>query len=180
MNLLPAPLRLPAIGFAAALVLGSGVFYLALDARMASKTRQLAAQTAADLAARDLRQTPQRLAQDRAQSATHAHLRAAGFLGEEDRLDWLSNLARLHDTLDLQQVSWRLAPRAASPLSPGLYSSAMVIAIAPGDARRLEQFLEQLRVHAHGHFTVRDCTLLPDSGGRSTSCTLDWWTWNGQ
>lgn len=174
-------LRLPALGFAASLLLGSSVFYLALDARMASKTRQLAAQAAADMAERDLRQTPERLAQDRAQSATYARLRAAGFLGEEDRLDWLGSLARLRGSLELQQVSWRLAPRAASDLSPGLYSSSMVLEIAPTDARRLEQFLGQLRTLAHGHFTVRDCTLRPDASGTygSAGCTLDWWTWNG-
>jgi hypothetical protein len=183
MNLhLPAPLRLPTLWFATSLLLGSSVFYLALDARMASKTRQLAAQAAADMAARDLRQTPERLAQDRAQTATYSRMRAVGFLGEEDRLDWLGSLARLHGALELQQVSWRLAPRTASNLSPGLYSSSMVLEIAPIDAPRLEQFLEQLRTLAHGHFTVRDCALQPDSNGKqgSAGCTLDWWTWNGE
>jgi hypothetical protein len=182
MNLhLPHPLRLPTVWFAASLLLGSSVFYLAFDARMASKTRQLAAEAAADIAARDLRQTPARLAQDRAQTATYARLRAAGFLGAEDRLDWLGSLARLRDSLELQQVSWRLAPRTASNLSPGLYSSSMVLEIAPIDAHRLEQFLGQLRTLAHGHFTVRDCTLKPDGSGKQGSaiCTLDWWTWNG-
>jgi hypothetical protein len=181
MNLhLPAPLRLPIAWFAASLLLGSSVFYLALDVHRASATRQLAAQEAADRAARDLRQTPQRLAQDRAQTATYARLRAAGFLGEEDRLDWLGSLARLRGALELQQLSWRLAPRQASSLSPGLYSSSMVLEIAPVDARRLEQFLGQLRTLAHGHFTVRHCTLRPDGSGGAASCTLDWWTWHGE
>lgn len=179
---LPPPLRRPAIWFAASLLLGSSVFYLALDARMACKTRQLAALTAADMAARDLRRTPERLAQDHAQAATYAQLSAKGFLGEEDRIDWLGSLARLRASLELQQVTWRLTPRVLSNLSPGLYSSDMVLEIIPIDSRRLQNFLEQLRALAHGHFTVRECTLQPDSSGNqgAASCTLNWWTWNGQ
>ncbi len=177
---LPARLHLPAVWFVLSLLLGGSVFYLALDARMAGKTRQLAARTAADLAARDLRQTPERLTRDQAQSASYSHLSAKGFLGKEDRLDWLGSLARLRATLDLQQISWHLAPRAASSLSPNLHSSAMSLEIAPTDARRLALFLEQLRTLAHGHFTVRECTLRPDAGGGSASCTLDWWTWDAR
>jgi hypothetical protein len=177
---LPTPLRLPAIWFVTSLVLGSSVFYLALNARMACKTGQLAAQSAAGLAARDLHRTPQRLAQDRAQADTYARLRNAGFIGTEDRLDWLGSLARLRDELGLQQVGWRLAPRTPSNLSPGLYSSTMVVEIAPADAHQLDLFLNRLHALAHGRFTVRECTLQPEAGGRTANCTLDWWTWNGQ
>lgn len=183
MNLhLPPPLRRPVIWFAASLLLGSGVFYLALDARMAGKTRQLAALTAAEMAARDLRRTPERLARDRAQAATYGQLSDKGFIGEEDRIGWLGSLARLRDSLRVQQISWHLTPRAASSLSPGLYSSGMTIEVTPIDARRLQLFLEQLRALAHGHFTVRECTLRPDNSGQqgAASCTLDWWTWNGR
>ncbi|MBU1665870.1 MAG: hypothetical protein KKG92_10770 [Gammaproteobacteria bacterium] len=179
---LPPPLRRPVIWFAASLLLGSSVFYLALDARMASKTRQLAALTAADTAARDLRRTPERLAQDHAQAATYSQLSDKGFLGEEDRIDWLGSLARLRDSLALQQISWHLTPRVASDLSAGLYSSSMALEITPIDAHRLQRFLEQLRALTHGHFTVRECTLQPDNSGKqgTASCTLDWWTWNGE
>lgn len=182
MNLhLPAPLRLPAIGFAASLLLGSTVFYVALDTRMASKTRQITTQRTADMAADDLRRTPERQARDHAQSATYTRLSAAGFLGDENRLDWLSSLARLRGAMELQQVSWRLSPRTASDLSPGLYRSTMTLEIAPIDAHRLALLQEQLRMHARGHFTLRECILQPDAGGKqgSANCTLDWWTWNG-
>ncbi|MDD5388476.1 MAG: hypothetical protein PHD37_03965 [Gallionellaceae bacterium] len=179
---LPLPLRRPAIWFAASLLLGGSVFYLALDARMASKTRQLAALTAADTAARDLRRTPERLARDHAQVATYDQLSDKGFIGEEDRIDWLGSLAHLRDALQLQQVSWHLTPRVASDLSSGLYRSGMALDITPIDARRLRLFLEQLRALAHGHFTPRECTLQPDNSGKqgAANCTLDWWTWNGQ
>jgi len=182
MNLrLPLPLRLPTLWFAASLLLGSSVFYLALDARMASKTRQIASQRTADMAAHDLRRTPERQARSHVQSATYTRLHAAGFFGDEDRLDWLSSLARLRGSMDLQQVTWRLSPRAPSSLSPGLYSSTMVFEIVPIDAHRLALFQEQLRAQAHGRFTLSECTLQPDAGGQqgTANCTLDWWTWNG-
>ena len=179
---LSQPLRIPALLFAAALLLGSSVFYLALEARSSGETRKLAALRAAEQAALDLRQTPERLARDRAQAATYAALDEAGFLGEEARLDWLSSLAHLRESLELQQLSWRLAPRAASGMSPGLRGSEMTLEFAPTDGRRLGLFLEQLRASAHGRFTVRACNLRPDADGRQgvATCALDWWTWNEQ
>jgi len=172
----PPPLRLPLALFAASVLLGSSAFHLALDARMVRKAEQLDAQAQADRAALDLRRTPERLAQDRAQVDIFNSLDKAGFLGSEDRIDWLSNLARMRTTLGLQHLSWRLAPRQASSLSPGLYGSRMELDLAPVDVKRLEQFLKQLRGQAHGHYTVRECLLQPDAG--SATCTLDWWTWN--
>lgn len=179
---LPIPLRLPALGFAASLLLGSSVFYLALEARTASEVRQQSAQLAARQAERDLHHGPERLARDRAQASLYARLDEAGFLGEEDRLDWISNLARLRASQRLQQLNWRLAPRTASSLSPGLRQSSMVLELAPVDAIRLGQCLDQLRTLAHGRFTVRECSLRPDpSGGQgAASCVLDWWTWHGE
>jgi hypothetical protein len=177
---LPAALRLPTLWFVASVLLGSSVFYLALDTRAGGETRRLAARQAAEAAAHDLHQTPERLARDGNQAATYAKLDDAGFLGEEARLDWLSTLARLRATLELQQLSWRLAPRTASNLSPGLHSSAMTLEIAPTDGRRLAQFLEQLRAGSHGRFTVRGCNLQPDADGKqgTATCELDWWTWD--
>lgn len=182
MNLrLPAPLRLPALWFVASLLLGSSVFYLALDARTSSESRQQAARQTAEQAANDLRRAPERLARLGEQAGIYANLDDAGFLGEEARLDWLADLAQLRVALELQQLSWRLAPRTASSLSRGLYSSVMVLEIAPTDSVRLGRFLDQLRTQGHGRFTVRECTLLPDANGKqgAATCTLDWWTWNG-
>ena len=178
---LPAPLRLPILWFTASLLLGGSVFYLALDRRASSETRQTTAQHAAEQAERDLRRTPERLARDQDQAATHTELGDAGFIGAEDRLDWLSSLARLRAARDQPQLAWRLSPRAASNLSPGLYSSAMELEIVPADAQRLSQFLEQLRATAHGRFSVRECGLRPDVEGKQgvATCALDWWTWNG-
>lgn len=181
MNLhLPAALRLPALWFVASMLLGSSIFYLALDTRAAGETRRLAARQAAEAAAHDLRQTPERLARDGHQAATYAKLDDVGFLGDEARLDWLSNLARLRAALELQQLSWRLTPRVASSLSPGLHSSDMTLEIAPTDGRRLAQFHEQLRASSHGRFTVRGCKLQPDADGKqgTATCELDWWTWD--
>ncbi len=179
---LPQPLRQPVLWFTLSLLLGGSVFHLALEAHTASEARQLAAHQVAEQAERDLRQTPERLARDRAQSAMYAKLGAAGFLGEEDRLNWLSSVARLRASLDLQQLNWRLTPRTPSSLSPGLYSSGMVLDIAPIDADRLNLFMAQLRGIAHGRFTLRECSLRPDASGKqgTATCALDWWTWHGE
>lgn len=178
----PPALRLPILWFATALLLGGGVFHLALEARSASEARRLTTQQAAERAEHDLRQTPERLARDRAQSDIYARLGTAGFLGEEDRLNWLSSLSRLRTSLDLQQLSWRLTPRTASSLSPGLYRSGMVLDLAPIDADRLNLFMTQLRGIAHGRFTLHECSLRPDPNGRqgTATCALDWWTWHGE
>ncbi len=179
---LPAPLRQPTLWFATSLLLGGSVFHLALDTRAQSESRQLTAQSVADQAERDRRQALGRLAQDRAQASTYASLDRSGFLGGEDRLNWISSLARLRASLNLQQLTWRLGPRAASSLGTGLYSSAMVVDLAPVDVDRLGLFLAQLRGIAHGRFTVRECSLRPDAGGKqgTATCTLDWWTWHGE
>ena len=175
-----SPLRLPALGLALSLILGGLLFFLADHAYKAGKARQIATQAAASQAARELRRTPQRLAQDRDQANAYAGLGHSGFLGEEDRLDWLGSLAQVRATLDLRRLGWRLSRRVPSSLSPGLYSSTMTLEIAPGDTRHLAQFLARLRATAHGLFTVSGCTLLPDADGHSVSCTLEWWTWNAR
>ena len=175
-----SPLRLPALGLALSLILGGILFFLAYHAYEAGSARQNATQAAAVQAARELQQTPQRLAQDRLQARDYASLGRSGFLGEEDRLDWLGSLAQVRATLDLRRLGWRLSRRVPSSLSPGLYSSTMALEITPGDARHLAQFLARLRATAHGRFTVSGCTLLPDVDGHSVSCTLDWWTWHAR
>lgn len=181
MNLrLAARLRPTIIRFAVILLLGCAVLYLSIRTHAAKENRQILAQRAAQEAARDLRATPERLARDKRQAALHAELLASGFIGEEARLDWLGALAQLRIMFGLQQLNWRLLPRAPSELSRGLYKSAMVLELAPIDVPRLEQFLVQLRGRAHGRFTVRECTLRPDVNGSqaSVTCTLDWWTWH--
>jgi len=180
MNLrLPSALQLPAALFAGALLLGGSAFYLALETRSASQTGLLATRQQAEAATHDLRRAPERLAQDRAQAATYAQLRASGFIGAEDRLDWLSRLAQLQGDMQLGRLSWRLAAQEASTLGNGLRRSRMDLDFSPTDPARLDLFVDKLRKQAHGRFTINACTLLPDAGGGVASCTLDWWTWNG-
>ena len=151
-------------------------FLSGVEARRAALGLPLAPVSGATADPNDL----QRLAQDRDQARAYASLGHSGFLGEEDRLDWLGSLAQVRATLDVQRLGWRLSARTPSNLSPGLYSSTMTLEIAPGDTRHLAQFLARLRASAHGLFTVSGCTLLPDADGHSVSCTLEWWTWNAR
>ena len=175
---LPPTLRLPAALFLGALLLGGIAFHLALETRSASEAAYLAAGREDAAARRDLAQIPERLARDRAQAATRAQLQAAGFTGEEDRLDWIGTLARLQNDLQLERLTWRLAPREASNLGPGLRRSRMEIDLAPVDSTRLSQFFDQLRRQARGRYTLHACTLMPEAGRGVATCSLDWWTWH--
>lgn len=180
---LPTALRLPAALFAGALLLGSSAFYLALEARSNSQAEQHAARQQAEEARRDLQHAPNRLAQDRVQAATYAELDQSGFIGDEDRLDWISRLAHLRSDLRMERLSWRLGVREHSSLSYGLRHSRMDLDLATVDTARLDRFLRQLRQQAHGRYTINSCILLPGNGGviageGVVNCTLDWWTWD--
>ena len=181
MKLHLAPtLRLPTALFLGAVVLGSIAFHLALETRSASESAYLAASREDASARRDLAQIPERLTRDRAQAASRAQLQAAGFTGEENRLDWIGALARLQSDLQLERLTWRLAPRETSDLGPGLRRSRMEIDLAPVDSARLSQFFDQLRRQTRGRYTLHACTLMPEAGGGVATCSLDWWTWHGR
>ncbi len=179
MNLhLAATLRLPAALFLGALIIGSTAFHLALETRSTREAAFHAASKEADAARRDLGQIPERLSRDQAQAAGRAQLQAAGFIGAENRLDWLGTLAQLQGELQLERLTWRLAPQVNSDLGPGLRRSRMEIDLAPADSARLSRFFDRLRQQARGRYTINACTLLPEAGGGVASCSLDWWTWN--
>lgn len=171
-------LRLPIALFLVALLLGSGVFSLALDKRGASKTAQLDARRQADAAERALRRVPERLALDGAQAARYAELNQSGFIGNEDRIGWISTLASLQNEFKLEHLTWRLSARETSTLEPGLTRTRMELDLGPLDAAHLDHFLQRLRQQAHGRYSADACVLLPTRGGGSANCAIDWWTWN--
>ena len=171
-------LRLPAAIFAGTLLLGGIAFALALDRHSKSQAELLGLRQQAEAAAGDLRHTPDRLARDRSQAAGYAQLRNSGFIGAEDRLDWVSSLARIRAEMRLQTLAWRLSPQESSSLGNGLRVSHMNLDLAPADSARLDLFFAALRKQAHGRYTLSGCSLQPDA--EQASCTLEWWTWNAE
>lgn len=169
-------LKRPAVLFILSLLLGGTVLTFTLNRHDDSRHALSAAQGQAAAAQHELRQTPQRLDRLTREKATYAALQAAGFLDPEDRLDWISTLARLRDEMQLQRLVWHLAPQRA--VEHGLHASRMELDLSQVDAPRLDRFITRLKQTAHGRFTVVACTLEPAAA--TAHCILDWWTWHAQ
>jgi hypothetical protein len=178
MKLLERKLRLPAALLLGSLLLGTGIFHLSLNARLASEARRITEKTNAEQAARGVREAPARLIQNQAESPLHTRIQNSGFLGPEDRVGWISALAKSQAQLQLASLSWRMSPQTTSPLAANLNVSSMEFTASPLDPEKLTALLEHLRATAPGRFTVERCTLALDPNGRSgqATCRLNWWT----
>ncbi|OYY93393.1 MAG: hypothetical protein B7Y41_11520 [Hydrogenophilales bacterium 28-61-23] len=176
---LPHPkLRLPMALLLASFVLGGSLFHISLNHRLASEKRLIAEKSQAELAARAVREAPARLIQNRAEAPLFQRIEHSGFIGAEDRIDWISALAKTRAKLNLASLSWRMAPQTESPLAPDLHVSNMELSANPVDADTLTELLRQLQLSAHGRFTVEQCNLSFDADGLSgqANCRLNWWT----
>lgn len=181
MNLpLPARrLHLPVLMLLGALVLGVGLVFwgLAMHAESQERLDKDGAQEAE--AARAAREAPAKLDAIRENTDVYGQLRQVGFVGPEQRTAWITALGQAQAGLKLASLSWRLAPRTASPLAPGLWISSMDISASTVDAAGLDALLGQLRKTAPGRFTVERCSLAlnPDGLSGQANCRLNWWTW---
>jgi hypothetical protein len=176
---LPHPkLRRPIALLLASLLLGSGLFHFSLGHRIASEKHLIAEQSQAEQAARAVREAPARLNQDRTETALFQRIKQSGFIGQEDRLNWLSALAKTQTTLNLDSLSWRMTPQTDSPIAADLHVSQMEISASPADVNTLTELLKQLQRNAHGQFTVAHCALAFDAHNDNgkAHCRLNWWT----
>lgn len=182
MNLsLPAKqLRVPVLILFGALILGVGLLIWGLSIHADSTSRLTKEIRQETEAARAAHEAPGELAQFRGNAGIYEQLRQGGFLGPERRAAWITALGQARATLELESLSWRLAPRTSSPLAPGLWSSAMDISASPVDASGLDSLLGLLRKTAPGRFTVERCvlTLSPEGLSGQAECRLNWWTWD--
>ena len=179
---LPRPaarLRLPALGLLAALALGGVLLAWALDLRDRRHDQLLAAQAEATRTELVARLAPERLDLVRASAGLDKDMAQRGFLGPEQRAGWVTALGKARAALNLDTLSWRLAPRQTSDLAPGLHVSAMDLTASPVDAAGLAALFAALRADAPGRFTVERCalSLSPDRRAGLAECRLNWWTW---
>lgn len=177
--MLPDPkLRLPIALLIAAVLLGAGIFHFSLNARLASEARLMADEARAEQAERALREAPARLIQDQADAALHSRISNSGFIGPENRIGWISALAKTQAQLHLASLSWRMSPQSPSMLAPKLYVSQMELNASPLDLAGLTALIEHLRAVAPGRFTVEHCALAldPTGSGGQANCRLNWWT----
>jgi hypothetical protein len=178
MTLRNPKLRMPIALMLVSLLSGAAIFHFSLNARMAAETRLIAATTRADQTAGKVREAPARLIQDQAEAALHNHIRDSGFIGPEDRVGWISALARSQSLFHLSSLSWHLSPQAPSPLATNLNVSKLKFTATPLDPASLSQLITHLRSAAPGRFTVEHCTLTLDRVGDQgqANCVLNWWT----
>lgn len=179
MPLLAPQLRIPALLLAGALISGIGLLLWGLGYHTTSETalvRDAARESEAALAARE---APTKLRRSREEANMYERLHHNGFLGSEQRTGWVTALGQVRTSLKLDSLSWRLAPRARSPLAPGLRVSSMDLSASGVDAVVLDAMLKDLRKAAPGRFTVEACTLAmnPDGASGQAECRLNWWTW---
>jgi len=171
-------LRFPIVLLLASLLLGSGLFLVSLNSRLKSEARLIAEKSSADESARAVREAPARLIEDRNASKLYRHILESGFIGEEDRVGWISALAQTRTKMQLASLSWRMTPQASSPLAPDLFVSNMEFTASSIDPQKLRALIEQLRTEARGRFTIERCALELDRDGigKQATCRLNWWT----
>jgi hypothetical protein len=172
--------RRPALALLAAVVLGGGLVAWALGVHGERAAAAAAARQVLDAATQAAGLAPQKLARDRAQTALHQQISDIGFVGEEDRAAWVTALATARAELGLDSLSWRLSPRAESPLMAGLRVSVLELSAGNLDRAGLEALLARLRAEEAGFFTVERCALQfpADAPSGQAECRLLWWTWH--
>jgi hypothetical protein len=178
MTLNDPKLRIPMALMLVSLLSGAAIFHFSLHARMTAEARLIAATTRADQTAGKVRDAPARLIQDQAEAALHSRIRDSGFIGPEDRVGWISALARSQSLFRLSSLSWHLSPQARSPVATNLNASKLEFTAAALDPAGLGRLITHLRATAPGRFTVEQCTLIldHDGGQGQANCVLNWWT----
>jgi hypothetical protein len=121
-------------------------------------------------------------------------LEARGIIGQEERLNWVEQIARVKAARRLLEVQYEIAPQKSLPdwILPGgpvagdyeFMGSTMKLHMPLLHEDDLLGFINDLRRSVHAHLLVRDCTIerTAASGDRTASaqlradCTIDWVT----
>ncbi len=120
-------------------------------------------------------------------------LKAAGIIGDEQRLDWVEQIRQIKNARKLLDIQYELAPQHAldPTLLPGasgsfdFYASTMQLKMQLLHEEDLLNFLNDLRTQTRAFIRVRNCNVerLPAGQGERNSgaqlhaeCTLDWIT----
>lgn len=191
MNPPNSSLAKPLILFAAVLLAAGGAVKFTLDQTLEAQ-RQF-----------DAQQTQMREAQARVQKSGtekdlivrylpgYRQLTAMGFIGDEQRINWLDALRVVNQRGDLFGIDYDISPRRpyplASTLSPGqmnVAQSTMKLRFQMLHEGDLQRFFERLSDQKAGTFLVDHCTLKRTSSTVNTrfqpnlaaDCQLSWIT----
>lgn len=126
--------------------------------------------------------------------ALFQQLQERGIIGQEERLNWVEQIARIKTARRLFDFQYELAPQKplADVTLPGgpvagdyeLMSSSMNLRMPLLHEDDLLGFLADLRRNVHAHLMVRDCTIdrTPQAQDRAIAaqlqaiCSIDWIT----
>lgn len=159
-------LRNPLLVLVIVLIAGAAAVYYSGQFRDSAR-RQLTTQEAQ---LRDARMRLQRSGDEREIIVRHLDryrtLQRAGFIGEEQRINWLDGLRVANQQTDLFGVEYQIGTQSAYPfaaaLNPGnitLNRSVMRLQFRLLHEMDLFRFLNALRQQAGGFFTVDQCVL---------------------
>ena len=190
-----ARLRWPLILTATAVAAGAAMILASRHLVQAAETahRQLAAQQG------DLRTRISRAREEEAdlrdRIALFNQLRARGIIGQEERLDWVEQIARIKAKRRLLDLQYELSPQHAvddTLLSAGptageyeFMASTMKLKMTLLHEDDLLGFLDDLRSAVHARLLVRECTIdrsVPSqdpsglAGQLRAACTIEWIT----
>lgn len=126
--------------------------------------------------------------------ALFQQLQERAIIGQEERLNWVEQIARIKTARRLFDFQYELAPQKplADALLPGgavagdyeFMSSTMNLQMPLLHENDLLGFLADLRRNVHAHLMVRDCAIERVAQGQARSaaaqlravCTIDWIT----
>jgi hypothetical protein len=126
--------------------------------------------------------------------ALFQQLQERGIIGQEERLNWVEQIARIKTARRLFDFQYEIAPQKTlgDALLPGgaqagdyeFMSSTMNLQMPLLHENDLLGFLADLRRNVHAHLLVRDCAIerMPQSAERGVAaqlravCTIDWIT----
>jgi hypothetical protein len=130
----------------------------------------------------------------RGKIALYQQLLARGIVGQEERLNWVEQIARIKNARRLLDLQYELSPQKilTEGILPGgavagdyeFMASTMNLQMPMLHEDDLLGFLADLRKAVHAHLLVRDCSIerLPPSSERTIAaqlravCTIDWIT----
>jgi hypothetical protein len=126
--------------------------------------------------------------------ALFQQLQERGIIGQEERLNWVEQIARIKTARRLFDLQYEIAPQKplGDSLLPGgaqagdyeFMSSTMNLQMPLLHENDLLGFLADLRQNVHAHLLVRDCSIerMPQTPERGVAaqlraaCTIDWVT----
>jgi len=183
-------LRWPLVAAVAALIVSALLAWwsMQVQARQEQDLRQTEARTRA--AENRLQQVRNEETEIRGKTILYLHLRQAGVIGPEQRLDWTELLASEQRHLRLPSLEYEFAPQAAvdAPANGdyGYYKSAMKLRLQLLHEEDLLRFISSLEQNARALVVTRNCKLnrLPTvSSDRpgvfaqlNADCEMDWIT----